>query len=101
MCPECKRLAAEAATAAAEQRMGEGRSTGNPPYGYMVGHDDGTLIENPREQQIMSDAVEYRSWGMVWVGVADELNRDGKRTRKGGLWTAQGICQNLRRWQGE
>ncbi len=77
-------------TSAALQRLKkEGRSTGNPPYGYAVGNDGTHLVEVADEQKILQRVVDMRAAGVTWQGVADKLNLD-TQTRSGGPWSLHG-----------
>lgn len=77
-------------TSAALQRLKkEGRSTGNPPYGYGVGPDGTHLIEVEYEQNILKRVSTMRADGHTWQSVVNCLNLDSV-TRSGRRWTLHG-----------
>ncbi len=77
-------------TSAALQRLKkEGRSTGNPPYGYGVGPDGTHLVEIESEQQILKRVSIMRADGHTWQSVVNCLNLDSV-TRSGRAWTLHG-----------
>jgi site-specific DNA recombinase len=77
-------------TSAALQRLKkEGRSTGNPPYGYGVGPDGTHLIEIESEQNILKRVSTMRADGHTWQSVVNCLNLDSL-TRSGRRWTLHG-----------
>ena len=61
-----------------------GYAGGKPPIGYRV--IDGELVINPEEAEIVRLVFELRKNGMTLVGIADELNNRGYRTKKGGVF---------------
>lgn len=61
-----------------------GYAGGKPPIGYTV--VDGNLVIVPEEAEIVRLVFKLRNDGMTLVGIADELNRRGYRTKKGNLF---------------
>jgi hypothetical protein len=60
--------------------------------------DDGWhLIENAAENRILMSAINMIVDDSPMSAVADELNRQGFRTRKGAKWTAAGVFDLLPR----
>ena len=76
-------------SAALQQLKAEGRSTGNPPYGFTVGDDGTHLVEVETEKNIINQVIIMRSHGIAWAGVADELNKTSQN-RSGRPWTLHG-----------
>lgn len=58
-----------------------GYAGGKPPIGYKA--VDGELVIVPEEAEIVRLVFELRSENMTLMGIADELNRRGYRTKKG------------------
>lgn len=58
-----------------------GYAGGKPPLGYKA--DDGRLVVVPKEAEIVRLVFELRSQGGTLIGIADELNKRGYRTKKG------------------
>jgi DNA invertase Pin-like site-specific DNA recombinase len=79
-------------TRAALARKKERREIyGEVPYGFDV--VDGSLVDNPQEQQIKARVGKMRRSGMSFQKVADALNSDGIPTKKGCAWTAMQISR--------
>lgn len=66
-----------------------GYAGGKPPIGYRV--IDGELVINPEEAEIVRLVFELRKSGMTLVGIADELNNRGYKTKKGGAFLHSAI----------
>ncbi len=74
----------------------EGRALGRPSYGYRIG-PDGRLAVVPDE----ADAVRlmfrlYTEEGLGIRLIAQRLNEDGVRTRRGGAWSLAAVHDLLR-----
>ena len=71
---------------------------GKPPYGYRVGPDKATLIQEPVEalvvKRIFSDYLVSRSGAMA---ITLEMNSEGLRTASGRDWTFKAVLDILRR----
>ena len=65
----------------AKARAG-GYAGGKPPLGYRA--VDGELVIDPDEAEIVRLIFKMRKEGVTLMGIAEELNRKGYRTRKGG-----------------
>jgi len=59
-----------------------GYAGGKPPIGYRA--VDGNLVVVPEEAEIVRLVFELRRNGGTLMGIAEELNRRGYRTKKGG-----------------
>jgi DNA invertase Pin-like site-specific DNA recombinase len=90
------------ALAAKRQR---GQRTGNLPFGYQLDVDGQTLIAHPDEQRVLDLMMQQRAAGATLTAIADHLNSQGYRTRRGGSWHYQNVQQLLappatrRRWR--
>lgn len=82
----------ERTSATLQELKAQGRTTGNPPFGYAVG-EGGVLIENEREQAILKRVTQLREQGKTWQTVADTLTAEGEYTRRGTAFSKQGILQ--------
>lgn len=69
-----------------------GYAGGKPPIGYKA--VDGELVVVPQEAEIVRLVFELRKQGGTLVGIAQELNRRGYRTKKGGEFLHSAI-QNI------
>jgi hypothetical protein len=55
---------------------------------------------NPDEVEIQKTILKYRSDGMSFQGIADELNGDGVSTLSGsGTWDKSTISKLMKKWQ--
>lgn len=78
-----------------------GYAGGKPPIGYSV--VDGELVVNESEAEIVRTVFELRENGGTLIGIADELNRRGYRTKKGGKFhhsAIQTILNNEETYRG-
>ncbi|MGI6009495.1 MAG: recombinase family protein [Methanomethylophilus sp.] len=68
----------------------ESRTMGmNPPYGYEL--EDGVVRSIPEELERVRGVFMDYAKGMSQTDIAEELNRDGVRTRRGKRWTAYSV----------
>jgi len=75
----------------------QGRKTGGyVPYGYDVS-DDGYLVADPLEQEVISLIKELRYQGMSLRRIAAELNGRGLKSKRGGKWYPQSVSNILNR----
>lgn len=58
-----------------------GYAGGKPPIGYRA--DNGELVIVPEEAEIVRLVFKLRAEGGTMIGIADELNKRGYRTKKG------------------
>lgn len=66
-----------------------GYAGGKPPIGYRA--ENGTLVVVPEEAEIVRLVFDLRKQGGTLIGIADELNKRGYRTKKGGLFLHSAI----------
>ena len=66
-----------------------GYAGGKPPIGYRV--SDGELVVVPEEAEIVRLVFKLRKEGGTLMGIADELNRRGYTTKKGGKFLHSAI----------
>jgi DNA invertase Pin-like site-specific DNA recombinase len=78
----------------------QGQRTGEVPYGWTLGADGKTLVENPEQQAIIKLIYSLADKGDSLRSIAAELNRRQVRTMKGGRWHAQQIRNILARRAG-
>lgn len=72
-----------------------GRHNGPPPFGYTI--HKGVLEPLKRESKTASDIFMMRSQGLSYGRIAERLNEDGIRSKKGSTWkasTVRGIVTN-------
>lgn len=78
-----------------------GYAGGKPPLGYRA--LDGELVIVPDEAEIIRLVFELRGQGMTLKGIAEELNKRGYRTKKGGYFlhsSVQVILNNEQTYRG-
>ena len=78
-------------------KKAKGERAGNLPYGYQVPEDGAILVKNPEEQEIMHLIRKLSEDGLSTRRVAEELNRAGRRTRRGSEWKCQHIMGILKK----
>lgn len=95
-----REVISERTSAAMQELRVQGRSTGNPCFGY-VANREGKLVVDPKEQEVLRVVRESRVCGRTWQSIADHLNRCGYQTRSGGTWTKQGVFRLKKYLTGE
>lgn len=78
-----------------------GYSGGKAPYGYSVSNHSLTI--NPSEAEVVRNVYALRESGYKMKDIAFTLNANGKRTRKGSLFTisqVQNILENKKTYMG-
>ena len=86
----------ERTSAVLQELRAQGKSTGNPNYGYEAG-EGGKLIENEQEQAVLHRVAELRAEGKSWAKVASTLTGAGVRTRRGTAFSRQGLSTIAKR----
>jgi hypothetical protein len=74
-----------------------GRYTEEIPYGLQVSEDCAGLVENPKEREIITIAVDMIVEDCSLSRVANELNNRGFRSRTGQPWTPSDLFTLLPR----
>ena len=78
-----------------KKREENGWCGGQVPYGYKV--VDKVLRKLPDEQQIIRIATKnYHTLGLTLRQVAEELNRLGYKTKRGGKWHANSVSRIIK-----
>jgi DNA invertase Pin-like site-specific DNA recombinase len=77
--------------AALAVKKARGERVGGIPFGYQLADDGRTLAPHADEQRALGVLRELRAAGYTFRAVADELNRQGFRSRTGGLWARQSV----------
>lgn len=72
-----------------------GYAAGHPPYGYDA--CKGELVVNEFEQKTLNRIVALRADGWWYTTIANRLNSEGVRTKRGLLWTGESVKALLRR----
>lgn len=85
-----REVIAERTQAAMQELRSQGRTTGNPIFGYCV-DAAGVLVADSKEQEILEIIRGLREDGRTWEAIADHLNHCGYQTRNGGNWSKQGV----------
>jgi DNA invertase Pin-like site-specific DNA recombinase len=84
-------LTAARTRAALRAKRARGERAGCEPYGFRVNGDGRTLHRYEPEQQIIQAIEDCREAAYSLQGTADELNRQGFRTRGGSPWRPQNV----------
>lgn len=72
--------------AALKAKRLRGERAGNVPFGYRLADDGRSLIACDAEQRIIELIRQLREAGYTLRAIADSLNADGYRTRRGSAW---------------
>lgn len=95
-------LMIERTKAALTQLQAEGKRTGSIPYGYVLGEDGKSLLDNPEEQKVIQAAVHLRRKGMSYYAIAKHLDTKRRmRSRSGKRFQVVQIQRMLRRAEAE
>ena len=70
------------------------KTGGDVPFGYDVA-EDGTLVENPKEQKVAHHVRQLRDEGMSYNAIAKALNSKGYTTKRGCSWTHKQVKRVL------
>jgi DNA invertase Pin-like site-specific DNA recombinase len=72
--------------AALKAKRERGERAGNVPFGFCLASDGRTLLPSLDEQRILGLIRQLRVAGHTLRGIAEALNADGYRTRRGSAW---------------
>ena len=73
----------ERVTEAMAYAKSQGRRVGKIPYGYRLGEDESTLVEDEKEQAVIRQIQELHRSGLSLRAIAQELEERGIRTKSG------------------
>jgi DNA invertase Pin-like site-specific DNA recombinase len=82
--------------AALAVKKSRGERVGGIPFGFQLASDGRTFDLHAEEQRALRLLRELRAAGSTYRAVAEELNRQGFRSRTGGLWVPQSVHQLAR-----
>lgn len=91
-----RQVIGERTSAILQDLKAQGKSTGNPSYGFEAA-EDGTLIENKQEQAVLQRVAELRAQRKSWAKVVNTLTSAGIRTRRGTVFSRQGLSKIAKR----
>jgi DNA invertase Pin-like site-specific DNA recombinase len=77
-------------------KRARGERVGGLPFGYRLAADAVQLEADASEQGILARITALRAEGLTTRRIADALNQDGFRTRKGTPWRFQYVARALR-----
>ena len=66
----------------------KGERVGATPYGFKLAGDEKHLVAVPTEGKVLKRIIRERRRGASYNLIADELNADRIRTKRGGRWYA-------------
>ncbi|MFH1113719.1 MAG: recombinase family protein [Pseudomonadota bacterium] len=69
------------------------KTGGIVPFGFTLADDGKTLLPHASEQQIIEKIHRLKAKGHSFRSIADELNRDGHRTKTGKAWTHRQVAR--------
>ena len=69
----------------------QGQRVGAVPYGFDLADNGVHLRSNPDEQAVITHAKALRTHGLSLRKIAAELQRQGFRARKGGIFQSEQI----------
>lgn len=87
-------LIAERTTAALAELSRQGKAWNHAPFGWRT--KDGRLVVDSAEQKTHRRAWELRAAGLGYLRIAETLNDERRRTKRGDLWQAMSIRSVLR-----
>lgn len=79
--------------AALAVKKARGERVGGIPFGYQLAAGGRLLEAHPEEQRALAVIRELQAAGYTYTAIAHELNRQGFRSRTGGLWVRQSAHQ--------
>ena len=96
-----RNLTRERTKAALAVKRARGQRISRTPYGYDLGPDGITLVENPAEQAVIRDILAMRDRGMSYPKIARVLTDRGIPTKRGGAhWQHATVAGLIRRHDG-
>lgn len=90
-----REVIAERIVVALQVKKSTGYKLGQAPFGYS--NVDGLLVENEKEQEILSEIATLQAKGYCYNAIATELNRRGYATRRNKQWTRGNLYSMLRK----
>jgi DNA invertase Pin-like site-specific DNA recombinase len=79
-------LISERTSGALQHKKSKGESTGQVPFGFRLGEDGRSLVEDPTEQEAIATVRRLRAEGLSIRKLVAEMNRRGIPTKEGGKW---------------
>jgi DNA invertase Pin-like site-specific DNA recombinase len=87
-------LIAERTTEALTELRRQGRAWNHAPFGWHI--RQARLVRDAAEQKTLRRAQELRAEGLGYLKIADTLNNERRRTKRGGPWQAASVRSVLR-----
>ena len=87
-----REVISERVTEALARKKKRGEAAGNTPYGFDKA-EDGKLVSNDTEQKVLGELRALRAAGEKWVRITQNINGNGHRTRRGSVFSRQGLQQ--------
>jgi site-specific DNA recombinase len=78
-------------------RKAQGFRIGEVPFGFQLGPDGKSLVISGEEQEVIGIVEKLAGQGYSASAIADDLNRRGLPTKKGGTWSHKQIIRILKR----
>jgi DNA invertase Pin-like site-specific DNA recombinase len=81
---------------AMQHKRANGERVGTIPFGFRMTEDGSRLEQDPAEQDVLARIHELKASGRTLREIADELNRQGYKTRRGTAWRHQYVAGVLK-----
>lgn len=88
-------LISERTKEALSYKQDQGQYLGAVPFGYKLQGQE--LIEADQEAATIAHIIELREQGATLQAIADQLNKDGVKTKRGGQWYPTSIKNTIGR----
>ena len=72
-------------------KKAQGERVGTVPFGHALAPNGVTLVPHEEEQRILRAIREHRTAGLTLQEMADALNAQGWRTRRGSRWRLRSV----------
>ena len=82
-------LIAERTVEALDELRRQGKAWNHAPFGWDV--QNGHLVPLPDEQKTLELILSLRDRGWSYNRIADHLNSEGHRTKRGGIWLSMSV----------
>ena len=85
-----RELISERTKAVLSFKQERGETLGAPPFGYRIGKEN-KLVPVAREIKVVRRILKWRKEKLSYQAIADRLNDEGAKTKRGGNWYASTV----------
>ena len=75
----------------------QGKRVGTVPFGWSLGPDGVTLVEQTEEQATLGRILSASAKGHSLKAIVETLEAEGRRTKNGGTWKRETVRQIVKR----